>query len=107
MLANARERGVQLVSGLRHLQEEFPQIGDVRGLGLMVGSEFRTAAGKPDKALAKAVVHDCLDAGLLLLTCGPWDNTVRWIPPLIVDADHINAALEIFSTAVKRNAAQP
>jgi len=106
MLVNARERGIQLVTGLRHLQEEFPQIGDVRGLGLMVGSEFRTAAGKPDKALAKAIVHDCLDAGLLLLTCGPWDNTVRWIPPLIVDADHIHSALEIFRAAVKGNAAQ-
>jgi 4-aminobutyrate aminotransferase len=104
MLDNAQARGVQLMTGLRHLQEEYPQIGDVRGLGLMVGSEFRTPAGKPDKATAKAVVHDCLDAGLILLTFGPWDNTVRWIPPLIVDEDQIASALEIFSGAVKNHA---
>jgi 4-aminobutyrate aminotransferase len=104
MLANAQQRGLQLITGLRHLQEEFPQIGDVRGLGLMIGSEFRTPSGKPDKAMAKVVVHDSLEAGLLLLTCGPWDNTVRWIPPLIVREEHIAAALEIFAGAVKNNA---
>ncbi|HUF39980.1 MAG TPA: aminotransferase class III-fold pyridoxal phosphate-dependent enzyme [Anaerolineales bacterium] len=103
MLANARERGVQLMTGLRHLQEDHPEIADVRGLGLMIGSEFRTPNGKPDKAMAKAVMHDCADAGLLLLTCGPWDNTVRWIPPLIVSQEQINSALEIFSGAVRQN----
>jgi 4-aminobutyrate aminotransferase len=102
MLANARERGLQLMTGLRHLQEEYPRIADVRGIGLMIGSEFRTATGKPDKASAKAVVHDCQEAGLLLLTCGPWDNTVRWIPPLNVGEDHIASALEIFANAVEK-----
>jgi 4-aminobutyrate aminotransferase len=103
MLANTWDRGIQLMTGLRHLQEEHPQIADVRGLGLMIGSEFRTASGKPDRAMAKAVVHDCQDAGLLLLTCGPWDNTVRWIPPLNVGSEHIAAALQIFAGAVKNH----
>ena len=40
MLENASERGIQLMTGLRKFQEEYPQIGDVRGLGLMVGTEF-------------------------------------------------------------------
>jgi 4-aminobutyrate aminotransferase len=100
MLENAHERGVQLMSGLRHLQEEFPAIGDVRGLGLMVGSEFRTTDGKPDKTAAKAIVHACLDRQLLLLTCGPWDNTIRWMPPLIVSDAQVNKALEVFGQAL-------
>jgi 4-aminobutyrate aminotransferase len=101
MLGNARQRGIQLMTGLRHLQEEYPVIGDVRGMGLMIGSEFRTADRKPDKATAKGLVHACQDRKLLLLTCGTWDNTIRWIPPLIVSDRQINDALGIFEEALK------
>lgn len=101
MLNNAIERGSQLITGLRHLQEEYPAIGDVRGLGLMIGTEFRTLDHHPDKEIAKAIVHACQDKRLLLLTCGPWDNTIRWVPPLVVTADQINQALTILSEALK------
>ena len=102
MLDNARTRGQQLMAGLGHLREEHERIGDVRGLGLMVGVEFTAPDGAPDKATAKEVVHACLDERLLLLTCGPWDNTVRLIPPLVVKADQIAEALEIFGKALAR-----
>ena len=101
LLENTRTRGVQLMTGLRHLQENYPAIGDVRGLGLMVGCEFRSADDKPDKATAKAVVHACLDRKMLLLTCGPWDNTVRWIPPLIVSEEQIAHSLSVFDQALE------
>ncbi len=101
LLANAQQRGGQLMAGLRHLQQEHPVIGDVRGLGLMVGVEFRTPDRQPDKAAAKAVAHACLDRGLILLTCGPWDNTIRWIPPLVVSEAQIAQALDIFAQALR------
>lgn len=101
MLANANERGLQLMTGLRHLQEEYPGIGDVRGLGLMIGTEFRTSNRKPDKTTAKAVQQACLKRHLLLLTCGTWDNVIRWIPPLIVSSDQVDEALHIFRDALK------
>jgi 4-aminobutyrate aminotransferase len=101
MPGNAARRGVQLMTGLRKLQEQYPAIGDVRGLGLMIGTEF-TVNGKPaDKALIKGVVHACEEAGLLLLTCGTYDNVIRWIPPLVVNEAQINAALGIFENALK------
>jgi 4-aminobutyrate aminotransferase len=100
MLENARARGAQLVEGLRGLQKQYPVIGDVRGLGLMIGAEFRTPERKPDKATAKNVAHGCLDRGLMLLTCGPWDNTIRWIPPLVVKEDQIDQALDIFEASL-------
>ena len=103
LLDQATQRGAQLISGLRHLQEEFAVMGDVRGLGLMVGVEFRAAGRKPDKATAKAVARACLDQGLLLLTCGPWDNTVRWIPPLVVTGSQIDRALDIFDQALRQS----
>ena len=100
MVENAAERGSQLMSGLAHLQEKYPQIAEVRGRGLMVGSEFRDAKGKPDKTFTKAVQHACADRHMMLLTAGPWDNTIRWIPPLIVTQEQMNEALNIFESAL-------
>jgi 4-aminobutyrate aminotransferase len=101
MLENARERGAQLMSGLQALQMHYPILADIRGLGLMVGVEFRTTERKPDKASAKAVAHACLERGLMLLTCGTYDNVIRWIPPLVVTAELIDQALSIFAEALK------
>ena len=102
LLENSQARGGQLISGLGHLQEQYPQIGDVRGLGLMVGVEFTDPDGKPDKESAKAVVHGCQEERLLLLTCGTWDNTVRFIPPLVVSTEQIEEGLAIFERALAK-----
>lgn len=106
MLENAQARGAQLTTGLKTLQQKYPVIGDVRGLGLMIGTEFRDAARKPDKATAKAAAKACHARGLMLLTCGPWDNVIRWIPPLIVTAAQIDESLNIFEAALKEVKAQ-
>jgi 4-aminobutyrate aminotransferase len=101
MPGNATRRGIQLMIGLRRLQEEYPVMGDVRGLGLMIGTEF-TANGKPaEKTLIKAIVHACEERGLLLLTCGTYDNVIRWIPPLVVNETQIADSLNIFEEALK------
>jgi 4-aminobutyrate aminotransferase len=102
MLENAQQRGTQLQTGLRKLQEEYPQIGDVRGLGLMIGSElevdgkFRNA-----KPLVKEIIHAAEERGLLLLSCGTYDSTIRWIPPLNVTDSQVNDALNIFADSLK------
>ncbi len=103
MLENASERGIQLVTGLRKLQEEYSQIGDVRGLGLMIGTEFIVDGGRPEKAkpMVKEIVHAAEERNLLLLTCGTYDNVVRWIPPLNVTSQQINDGLQVFSEALK------
>jgi 4-aminobutyrate aminotransferase len=101
LVENAAERGGQLTAGLRRLQADFPIIGDVRGLGLMVATEF-TSEGQPATAIAKAVVKAAQEAGLLLLTCGTDDNVIRWIPPLVVTGDEIEEALAIFAGALDK-----
>jgi 4-aminobutyrate aminotransferase len=102
MLANAEARGEQLRGGLEELQGRFPGIGDVRGLGLMVGVEFTGSDGKPDKPNAKAVQKACLEEQMLLLTCGTWDNTIRFIPPLVVTAEQIEDGLGRFDRALDK-----
>jgi 4-aminobutyrate aminotransferase len=102
MLENATERGTQLVTGLRKLQEEYPQIGDVRGQGLMIGTEFivdgTQAKAKP---MVKQIIQAAEKSDLLLLSCGTYDNVIRWIPPLNVTAGQINDGLKIFGEALK------
>jgi len=101
LLENAQRMGALLMERLRELQAEFPVIGDVRGLGLMVGTEFTAPDGSPATDLAKAVVKGCLKRRLLLLTCGSWDNTVRWIPPLVVTQEQMEEALAAFRDALE------
>jgi 4-aminobutyrate aminotransferase len=104
MLENATERGVQLMTGLRKLQEEYPQIGDVRGLGLMIGTEFIVDGNQAKaKPLVKEIIHSAEEKGMLLLSCGTYDNTLRWIPPLNVTADQINDGLRMFSESLKES----
>jgi 4-aminobutyrate aminotransferase len=100
---NAEKMGSRLMEGLRELQAQFPIIGDVRGRGLMVGVEF-TKDGRPDKTIAMDVQKACLDGNLLLLTCGTYDNVIRWIPPLIVTKSQIDEALLIFKDALMASA---
>jgi len=101
---NARKMGAVLMTGLRKLQEEHPEIGDVRGLGLMVATEFTRqdgAAREPWTDRAKGVIKAALAEGLLLLTCGAYDNTIRWIPPLTVNEAQVKDALGMFESALK------
>ena len=97
LVANAAARGAELMAGLGKIAAEDDRIGDIRGLGLMVGVEFTDrATGTPDGALPDRLMADCADAGLLVLTCGAVHETVRWIPPLDVTAAEIAEGVEIF-----------
>jgi 4-aminobutyrate aminotransferase len=99
LIENAAQMGSHLQKGLRDLQAEYRVIGDVRGLGLMVGVEF-THDGQADAVTAAHVQQECLKRNLLLLTCGTYGNVIRWIPPLVVNAEQIDAGLAIFNEAL-------
>ena len=87
------------MAGLRKLQTQYPVMGEIRGRGLMVGTEF-SKDSKPDKDTTKAVQKACLKRNLILLNCGTYENVIRWIPPLIVDETQIDAALATFAEAL-------
>jgi 4-aminobutyrate aminotransferase len=100
LVANAARLGPWLQAALRGLQARYPVLGDVRGRGLMVGCEFTTPGGEPDAATTKAVQKACLAAGLLLLTCGTYDNVIHWVPPLLVTQEQLAEGLDIFAGAL-------
>jgi 4-aminobutyrate aminotransferase len=101
LVDNARDVGALLEEGLRKIAAEHPVIADVRGLGLMLASEFTTGDGQPNAAAAAQAQQEAARRGLLLLTCGPFGNVVRMIPPLVIKEQQVEEALEIWVEAVK------
>ena len=100
LVANAAEQGARLVGGLRAVAADHPGIADVRGLGLMLGSEFCTPDGEPDAATAVRAQQAAAVHGLLLLTCGVRGNVVRMIPALVVDTEQVDEAVALWGKAV-------
>ncbi|HXI62068.1 MAG TPA: aminotransferase class III-fold pyridoxal phosphate-dependent enzyme, partial [Pyrinomonadaceae bacterium] len=100
LVANSAEVGAYLKRGLEKLMSKYDCIGDVRGMGMMIGVEFvkdRTSK-TPDPDLRDRVEMETFNRGVILLGCGP--NSIRWSPPLILTRDNVDVALEIFDEAI-------
>jgi 4-aminobutyrate aminotransferase len=99
LLANAAAQGGRLLDGLRSLHARHPNlVRDVRGVGLMIGVEFR------DRVVSNAVQMRCFAKGLLVLEAG--DSAVRITPPLVLTAAEAETGLRLFSEVVAEVAAQ-
>jgi 4-aminobutyrate aminotransferase len=100
LVDNAAEQGAYLLRELKKMQKRHWSIGDVRGLGLMIGIEFVLDKKTKERAgeIARSVMMECFHRGLMLLTCGP--NSIRFAPPLVVDRKMCKKTLEIFERAI-------
>ena len=98
-LANAASMGARLRTGLERVAEGSGEIRDIRGAGLMLGVEFTSAQA------AGAVQDAAFRRGLLTLECG--ESSLRFSPPLIVDADSVDVAIRIFGEAVDALGSSP
>ncbi len=106
LVENAAEQGAHLRARLEALQARFPEIGEVRGMGLMQGTEMVDGDGRPDGERAQRLLKACEARGLLLIRCGPYGHpVVRWLPPLIVQRDQVDQAMDIFEEALQATAA--
>ncbi len=95
-LENAKNTGDYLIGKLLALKERYDVIGDVRGIGLMVGLEFVTDRNskEPNPALRDEIEQGCFQRGLIMLGCGT--NTLRFAPPLCITKAEIDSGLKIF-----------
>jgi len=100
LVDNAAQRGAELRAALQGVADTHPAITDVRGLGLLLGNEFRDADGNPDGATAAAAQQEAARRGLLLLTCGGWGQVVRFVPALVISSDQITEGAGIWADAV-------
>ena len=92
--ARVRELGASILGRLRADIGDHPAVRDIRGIGLMVGVELA------DKAVTEAVCAACLDAGVIVLSCGPDENVLRLVPPLTITDDEIALGLDVLRDAV-------
>ena len=105
---HAAAMGKRLNEHLRILQRDFPQLGDIRGRGLMLGVELVDPTGVTDALghppacarLAPLVQRECLKRGLILELGGRLGAVVRFLPPLVITASEIDRVAEIFGRAL-------
>jgi 4-aminobutyrate aminotransferase len=102
LLANCREQGGRIMTRLAALEARSRHIGDVRGKGLMIGVEFVVPGRdrQADGATAQRVLDGCLARGLLCYPAGLYGQVVRLIPPLVVNREQVDQALDIFEEVV-------
>jgi 4-aminobutyrate aminotransferase len=93
LVQNAARLGKALSQRFRQAQVDLPIIGDVRGLGLMLGLELVKPDGSPAPEVVKAVIDGAAAAGLVITKCGV--STLRIAPPLILSAEQADEAATI------------
>ena len=101
LLERATAAGSRMLAFLQGLALQNPRIGDVRGMGCMIGVEFVDELGAADGRLCQNLIDDCLAKGLILIGAGLKRNVVRLIPPLNVKDEELSEALDIFADALK------
>jgi len=100
LVQNSAEVGAYLKAGLEKLKAKHDCIGDVRGMGMMIGVEFveDKSSLNPAPELRDRIEVACFDRGLIILGAGA--NAIRWSPPLILTKENVDVALEIFDEAI-------
>ena len=100
LIANAARVGEHLMSGIRSLQDKHPVIGDVRGLGLMIGVELVRDRKTKERAVDErnALVQAMFRRGVLILGAGK--NAVRLAPPLVLTTDQADSVVRVMDEAL-------
>jgi 4-aminobutyrate aminotransferase/(S)-3-amino-2-methylpropionate transaminase len=102
MLEKSVALGEKLQSRFKKWQKDFDIIGEIRGLGAMLGLEFVKGANKePAADEAKQMAAHCLEKGLLILVCGSYGNVVRILAPFVITDEQLEKGLSIMEEALK------
>jgi len=97
LLEKAVRNGAYLKGKLLNLMSKHPMVGDVRGMGLVYGIEFvlDRKTKEPAADLAKAIVLQCVERGLMCGKLGLHGNVMRVAPPLVITPEQIDNSVAI------------
>lgn len=100
--AKSRKIGKMVMDGFMKMQETYDVIGDVRGVGSMIGMEFVKDRGKkiPYPELVSELIARAQKKGLLLQSCGTYENCIRFLAPLVMTEEQTAAGLRIYEEAL-------
>lgn len=95
--------GEKVMARYKEWLAKYDCVGDVRGLGGMIGIEFveDKVSKKPAKALTGAIIEECAANGLLVEGAGIYGNVIRFLAPLVITDEQLEAGLNIFERAIK------
>ena len=93
LMANAKLRGEQLKNGLKNLQKKYPVLGDVRGIGLMIGAEFVNADKSPAPEILDKVLEELKNLGFIIGKGGVGRNVMAFQPPLVITEKNVDDVL--------------
>jgi len=99
---NAYDVGGYLSEALKNLQEKYPSIGDIRGMGLMIGVEFVGDNKTPDPGLVVNLFEEMKKEGVLIGKGGLYGNVVRVSPSLNVSKTEVGDFIQAFDSAIGR-----
>jgi len=102
LLSKAEKIGKKVLEKFREFQEHYPVVGDVRGLGAMVGMELVVdrKTKEPATALTKRLINLCCEKGLLMISAGTHSNIIRPLMPLVITHDQLDEGLKIIGEAL-------
>jgi len=94
-------KGKYVMKRLNQMKEDYELVGDVRGIGLMIGAELVKSKKTKEYAIKERskVLEECFSNGLLLLPCGT--STIRIIPPITISSKNLEAGMDIFENAIR------
>ncbi len=101
VIPGVAERSEHAFRRFRTLAERHPTIGDVRGMGLMIGVDLVDGDGKAAQHAFTSVSEHATREGLLILPCGPDGNVIRFIPPLNVTIDDLDAGIDMLENGLE------
>lgn len=101
----AKYIGKIIMDRMSATQKEYPAIGDVRGVGAMIGIEFIKNGDykQPDGELCSKIVKGCAEEGLIMLSAGMHKNVVRILSPIVITDDQLNKGLDILIEQIKKH----
>jgi 4-aminobutyrate aminotransferase/(S)-3-amino-2-methylpropionate transaminase len=104
LLERAVELGRYMRERFEQMQQKYEIIGDVRGLGAMVGIELvkDRATKEPASEETMAIVHECLANGVIIAKAGLYGNVIRMLIPLVIKEDELKRGLDVIEQAIAR-----
>lgn len=95
--------GERIVTRFTQLQQKYPVIGDVRGLGAMCAVELvkDPITKEPEKDLTGRIVSLCIQRGLVLLSAGLYGNVIRFLSPLVITDEELDEGLDVIQEVLE------
>ena len=100
----AMEIGKKVMARYEEMKKKYSVIGDVRGLGAMIGLEFvkDQESREPNAEIVKNLIQECAKNGLIVENAGIYGNVIRFLAPLVITDAQLDAGLDIMEAAIAK-----